>query len=73
MEIFFLLDDIEFRAKVISEGNIYQVFPQDAALMDKFGELVLIEGNQDFAWKDYGSEHYKFALAVALALKAYLF
>lgn len=71
-EISFLLDDKTYFAKVEQAANIYTVLPEDIHLQQTYGEVVMLEANGEFAWRNPGPEFYKFALAIAVALKKHL-
>ncbi|CAM3741339.1 hypothetical protein MUGA111182_06380 [Mucilaginibacter galii] len=70
--ISFLLDDTTYLAKVDQAGNIYTVLPEDIHLQQTYGEVVMLEANGEFAWRNPGPEYYKFALSIAVALKNHL-
>ena len=70
--ISFLLDDNTYLAKVDQAGNIYTVLPEDIHLQQIYGEVVMLEANGEFAWRNPGPEYYKFALSIAVALKKHL-
>jgi hypothetical protein len=41
-------------------------------LQQIYGEVVMLEANGEFAWRNPGPEYYKFALSMAVALKKHL-
>ncbi|WP_374951062.1 hypothetical protein [Mucilaginibacter sp.] len=71
-EISFTIGDSIYLAKVDQAGNIYTVQPEDIYLQQTYGAVVMLEANGDFAWRNPGPEYYKFALAIAVALKKHL-
>jgi hypothetical protein len=71
-DIEFNFRDNTYTAKVIKTHNIYRVLLNDDLSGDLFGELLLIEGNGDFAWQNSGPDHYQYSLAIARALKKYM-
>ena len=71
-EISFLFDDKTYLAKVDQAGNLYTVLPEDLQLQQTYGEVVLLEANGDFAWRNPGPDYYKFALSIAVGLKIHL-
>lgn len=68
-EISFLFNDKTYSAKVNQAGKIFTVLPEDIHLQQIYGEVVMLEANGGFAWRNPGPEFYKFALSVAVALK----
>ena len=71
-KISFLLNDQSYLAKVDQAGKIYTILPEDIQLQKIYGEVVMLEANGEFAWRNPGPEFYKFALSVAVALKQHL-
>jgi len=69
MIVEFVMDGAVHSAKIGVDGHIFTVLAQDKELHERFGELIMVEANGDFAWHNLSPAHYRYAYSVAIALK----